>query len=277
MGIREDLVNYVDSDFPQSRRWNFGGDSAWYRKQAANHANKVAEKIRCAVPFVEILRYLAEAREAIAITMATANPEQFGLARAKRSATHLDAHNHAIWVQADRNLMEFNNGPLALDFDYPLPASVPRISRQTYYETLTRTKIPATRISKYLSEIKTGPYVFGVGVMVLEHTLPENVDGILNDVLQRLEELRKDPESTSSRVQFLTCLYGYYQAMPYLRGSASIGSMFFAGCFLGLFEEKLGGLPPDPDLSAMTALDQNEFISQFLEPTRLALLRQKLR
>jgi len=54
-------------------------------------------------------------------------------------------------------------------------------------------------------------------------------------------------------------MYGFYNAMPYERGSSAIGRSFFAGFYFQIFKRPIPELPDGIDMFAMI-LDQNEFV-----------------
>jgi hypothetical protein len=101
--------------------------------------------------------------------------------------------------------------------------------------------------------------------IILHHSIPGNSKQILKDALARLQRLQSDNTHTprlsnDERIdEFTKAMYGYYNAMPFKRGSSAIGRSYFSGVFLSIFGRKIPNLPDLIDIIAMTS-SETEFI-----------------
>jgi hypothetical protein len=136
-----------------------------------------------------------------------------------------------------------------------------RLTRETHHRTRDGESLAATRLGRYLTAVEIPPYRFESGTLVLEHTAVGNIGPMIADMLDSLERLRdpRCPRPLAGR-ELARAMHGFYQAMPFVRGSAAIGRSFFAGLAPILLGHKLPAQPPDPDLFAMTALSVDEFV-----------------
>ena len=90
-------------------------------------------------------------------------------------------------------------------------------------------------------------------------------DEILTDALERISAIMNAPDKSREErlMEFAAAMFGYYNAMPYRNGSASIGRVFFAGMYLAIFGKRIPSLPDGTDVYAMV-LTQEGFIKTFL-------------
>lgn len=63
--------------------------------------------------------------------------------------------------------------------------------------------------------------------------------------------------------EFLRAMYGYYNAMPFERGSAAIGRVFFSAMYLKIFHRKIPTLPDGIDLRAMI-MKEDDFVARMM-------------
>ncbi|MGZ5278777.1 MAG: hypothetical protein ACXWC9_02470 [Pseudobdellovibrionaceae bacterium] len=97
-------------------------------------------------------------------------------------------------------------------------------------------------------------------VTKLVHPSPEEANTIFKDVRLRIDHLVKHPKTPQENLrEFSEIMYGFYNAMPYERGSSAIGRSFFAGLYYQVFRRPIPELPDGVDMFAMV-LDQNEFV-----------------
>ncbi len=78
---------------------------------------------------------------------------------------------------------------------------------------------------------------------------------------------KKKRKTLASKKQFWTAAFHYYIAMPYMRGSAGIGNVFFAGFYAAIFGEKLS-IPAEADTLAMI-LSLEDYILAMTDPETL--------
>lgn len=252
---------FEELDFGYSQRLAERKDH--FRPWAAEAANQVVRRWKSGDPINVILEKVAEYRKQLAISMNSPNAEQFGAWRTRDSLSHLNLGYGALIDRASRGLTTFTKAPLCLDLNN---GSDPRrLTRQTYHQTLGGETIATTRIGRYLLTVEIDRLKFEAGTLLLEHTSVTSVSFLLKDVFYRIEQASKMQGNFQTAVATLSdAMYAYYHAMPFCRGSAAIGRVFFSGLFLAILDAKLPELNSDPDLLAMTALNQEEFRAEVL-------------
>lgn len=110
-------------------------------------------------------------------------------------------------------------------------------------------------------------YTHPDGRFLVLHASNPSSQIILEDVLQRLTRLQKNFKRMSSRErarEFTSCVFGYYSAVPFARGSASIGRSFFAGYYLAVFGTKIPPIPVYLDVIAIF-LKEDGFLESWLD------------
>ncbi len=249
---------FIPSDFSSSKRWRGGGVQSDYHDWEARTATEAHNMFVGGYSPSDVLCFLAEARRKVAAKSHTPDAELFGAARQKRSVTHLGSHHTDIALRAERNLTVFTEEPLRWDSEGYLQVPLPRLTRRHSYSLLSEERVETTRVGKYLFPTVVGRYRFNAGTIVFEHTVPDSITPIVDDILRRLETLPKKGKKAQWRL-LVEAMFGYYHAMPFIRGSAGIGKLFFTVLFLRFFDRKFSSESPDHDLLAMSALDENEF------------------
>lgn len=122
---------------------------------------------------------------------------------------------------------------------------------------------PTNTYVSYLGARFQGSTIFREGGNILiRHPTGVEAGAIFKDVLARIEMIKKNSDLPleDRRLEFMKAMYGYYNAMPFHRGSAAIGKIFFAGLYVKLFGSKLPELPDLMDVRAMV-LTESEFVS----------------
>lgn len=203
-------------------------------------------------------------RQKYAVLQGHKDAERFGEVRIKHSVTHLSWGNVDIMARANRDLFNLLQTPIRLQGFSDLPNQTPRLCRTIYFENESTSPIETTRISKYLVPTKIGSYSYKVGTLVLEHTDPKNSQKILESICELFEAVRsKRIPKEECLTLFSKAFYGYFHAMPYTRGSASVGKLLLVCMLQAFFGKKMPATKLDVDLWVMTALNEKEFQRDF--------------
>lgn len=111
-------------------------------------------------------------------------------------------------------------------------------TRQNFYLSTDGSLLPSGLIEIVHFGAVSGD-VFG-----MHHPEEAEWKPIIEDVWKRLENLRHLPSNSErAKQEFALAVYGYYQAMPFERGSSAIGRSFFAAAGYFYFGKKM----PQPD------------------------------
>lgn len=92
------------------------------------------------------------------------------------------------------------------------------------------------------------------GDIVIQHPSPRNAQLIIADVLSRVTY-----EKIQTTEDFAYAMYGFYNAMPFSRGSSAMGRVFFAAYYKVLFGRKIPALEDGVDVLAMI-LSERDFV-----------------
>jgi hypothetical protein len=255
--------DYLASDFPQSELAP-GGENAEghlsYANWAAQNAEKIVQEFESGTSIESILSRMKKSRMTLAKEMGSIDWKAFGRDRIPspyfpdgRPRTTIGTHS----------ITRSNMSALA-DGKIEKAGGVANVAENTY-TTLDKISISCSGLEKNN---------FGLRI---RHTRIDHITPILKDVMQRLENLRRDLQKTpiAERQQvFLKCMFGYYNAMPYERGSSAIGRSFFAGIYKSVFRSKVPVFVDAINVKAMI-LSEEEFVRELMQLPELVAMRGK--
>ncbi len=117
-----------------------------------------------------------------------------------------------------------------------------------HYETSTGEilKSSSTKFQRLNPDDQKSPYL----VSTLNAPKPE-IDPLMADVYRRIRMALTSKDKDEARNQLGHAMYGFFNAMPYYRGSAAIGRIVFTALF-SYIEGKAVVLDPECDVKALT-------------------------
>jgi hypothetical protein len=265
-----------------------------YSEWAAEQANKVAAQVIKGKSLLEIAEAVAAERGELEVelkfhqfasaslkrppiedaydffnqTIHLKNKDFFGSPRKNEMAYSMKSQNTpnqvAIVNRAGRNLRKATIEDLKLLREWHFnhwradkyKGDITDLSwRDNFYSTQSGEKIRASAIVRINSD----------GTMFIVHAPFKNIELMYTDAMSRLSKIEPNSEKNEKVIrEFAISVYGFYSAMPWLRGSSSIGRSFLAGVYLAKFGKQIPKLPDGVDLYAMTSLTQEEFVDDMV-------------
>ncbi len=232
---------------------------------AAQNANKVVELLKENSPILSILKFLGEERRALANRSGLEpSSDKFGKWRKDNLPWRTTIHGDELKPREGQvaktieHQFEKEGTPLfTVEKNEELLGSY-----QNFYVTSDGKKIPATRIEYAYKGFKAYGKVESRYAYNFFHPTGKNLDLIRNDVLDRLDALATGSVGEAFEDEFFRALNGYYQAMPYERGSAAIGRVFFAAFYYVKTGKKLADYR-EIDVESMI-IDPAEFVGRHI-------------
>lgn len=158
----------------------------------------------------------------------------------------------------ERLAIEMGGSPLSLE-------------NQRIYDTLWAVR--AARYHTLEHQVHTAMYTYRADPTETEDNYyyisfpdDEMVDAILKDAEDRIERTRILESHVARQEQFLTALYGYTIARPYITGNQTIGWPVFAGIYQALMGRPLPGLFSGDNLLRLSSLSQGHFVETMSRP-----------
>ena len=257
---------YHENQFPESPYW-LGGSNPDFGKWAARTAQMAAVAFDRGQNFLQVLNMMKDERFDFHHRTDFSGHETFKEATDPRIGQgRLNDYGipYSTWMghlysdplaspnpkQAEFVIRVFQAHPsLALPqssfnplFAWGLQSRSPAV--QMTHTTLDGRSIPSTILEAPVRDFRG---VKGVGLNLI-HPESRYAAGILQDVINRVDRLLEKPNEKD----FALAMHGYFNAMPFRRGSAAIGRLTFAGLYLHLFGRTIT-LPGDVDILAMTS------------------------
>jgi hypothetical protein len=246
---------YRPADFSPSERWDQQRKVGPYPKWASDAANQAHTAESSGASLSDVLDEVARARGDLAIQMdskeVTADSNPFGKVRESREISTIYRRPESV---LDRELED------------TLRRLYPRFDQPTGPVIVFSAKYPSGKpigFTEYLPQsgkpIKASEIIYNSSGLKVLHPTARASQRILKDSLARLEKIRAHPEIPREKrlKEFAAAMYGYYNAMPFARGSAAIGRSFFAGLYSSFFQTKIPSLPDAVDIRAMLSTQQD--------------------
>jgi|GEM_PF-4133639 len=233
---------YSAKHFPQSVMW-LGEVNSDFAKWSAAQSNKVANMFTSGAHAQKVLDTVAEARkqfEAKVTYIDGNNEDRSGSIGVLREQTD-QLWSTLLWLKH-----HFDSPGRAAIADWVFrqqPMLRMKSAVRGYYMFLDRTSVIDSTGFVYSQE---------QGLNIVH---PSGADAVLimADTMKRIEKFQQTKELSD----FAGAMQGYFNAMPYKGGSASIGRVFFSGLFMSVFDKPVT-IHQDIDILAMT-MDQNSF------------------
>ncbi|HEY8271676.1 MAG TPA: hypothetical protein VIG33_12370 [Pseudobdellovibrionaceae bacterium] len=259
---------------------------ARYSQWSADTANEVLLAIAAGKPAKELFEIGVRARQEFARKFENVDKseEDFGASRVTRSRNivgedmiglssltldrrrgqalpaHFDAWPNPWWANiartesrtqlADSILIHLVETQRLSTTDYNL------LIWDRFYQTSTGEvlKSSSTKIQRAFPEQQDSPYF----VSTLNAPKPE-IELLMTDVYRRIQLALKAPTKKEARENLSHAMYGFFNAMPYYRGSAAIGRIVFTVLFSSI-EERPMIIDPECDVKALVQ-SQFEFLT----------------
>lgn len=199
---------------------------------------------------MEVVAFVANTRRSLALqTMIGPSKWEFGDLRL----------NSSLYSYTGLGKVEGNKDPIASSVIKDMKSGL-RNRDNNYCLDLSGKEIIGTRI--ILHKEKNDPD-FRIS---FHHPEKDMATTLFIDAMSRLQALRinhrmGEPATIKEKVSFYLAMHSFYNAMPFFRGSASIGNIFFAGFYASLFGEPLK-FEDGIDRWAMV-LDYKDFLDRY--------------
>jgi hypothetical protein len=244
------LQNITSDHFPESPMWA-GYSTPHFSSWSAEVALEVSQRLKAGFEATDVLKYVAQRRQMFELFVTY--PE--------------DAISS--WGERYPGIPRNESGPAMYTYIYAQGLSWAEqrsfiydlflesygmreneyFMFETFHTTLEGTHIKASKLQQTLL------FTDHMGLHV-QHTSYAHSIQIMEDVYHRIERF----QATGERTQLLLAMRGYFQAMPYVAGSAAIGRIFFTGLYHSVTGRALR-LPPAVDVLAMI-LNEDSFMEQ---------------
>ncbi len=276
--LEKEIAQYSIEDFNLSVYGNRFNKQDLFQKWASQSANNIVSfNVRSESDLVKVLDKLAVTRRQLARQQGEfdSKAERFGKKREQNAYTNFIIYTLHDPLK-DSLLIELKRlAEKELTSENPTPKIDLQEESQTWsvaneYKTLNGESIKASILEKTL-------YVEGAVYMTIRHQSYLTYDFVLQDIFQRLmlllnenrivqtTEVAFSAEGNLARKkkEFLRAMYGYYNAMPFERGSAAIGRVFFSAMYSKIFHRKIPIFPDGVDLRAMI-MKEDDFVARMM-------------
>lgn len=222
--------------------------------------------LKAGMSMADVLQKVADSRRAFEEKKGN-NKLKAGVLRPEDS----DYYPGVLGSNRDLSLADDNNSPARIALMQKLAPLMeqrePPITKdeygslwQNHYTMRDGRKIESSKAGKDAWEVRTEAGDFPGENLHYDAAHGKNMRVILEDSLARLEDVRKNGASLKSEEEYLRAAYGFFTAMPYHKGSASIGRVMFTGVANQVF--KKASIDPDMDGYALM-LNEEQFIAHF--------------
>jgi hypothetical protein len=245
---------YSSNDFPGSAFWSGQTKhNPQFSKWAAENANRTLALFKDGLDPSYVLNEVAISRAKLADELdaeykGATEDNPFGAYRStdEQETSYFSLTNESEFLPSAKEVIAMVRAKAQAE--YITLSSSPSSLAPNTYQPVSGALVESTRIWITFQ------------LIALEHPFGKAQTDIFSDVMSRIVKLQNKKATNAPSIQeFAAIMYGYYNAVPFKRGSSAIGRAFFAGLYAYVFEKPIPALPDGTDLRAMI-LDQDEFV-----------------